>query len=59
MTAATVLRLPFPQLSAREHADVTVVSLSRELEFVAPALLACPRATRERQRSVADLAGLA
>ena len=60
MTAPAVLRLPFPQLSARDHGDVTVVSLSGELDFLAvPALLACLGATRERQRSVADLAGLA
>jgi anti-sigma B factor antagonist len=60
MTAPTILRLPFPQLSARDHGDVTVISLNGELDFLAvPALLACLSATRERQRSVADLAGLA
>jgi anti-sigma B factor antagonist len=60
MTAPAVLRLPFPQLSARDHGDVTVVTLSGELDFLAvPALLACLRATRERPRSIADLAGLA
>ena len=60
MTAPIVLRLPFPQLSARNHADVTVLSLSGELDFLAvPALLACLHATLERPRSVADLADLA
>jgi anti-anti-sigma factor len=60
MTAPTILRLPFPQLSARDHGDVTVVSLGGELDFLAvPALRACLSATRERERSVADLAGLA
>lgn len=57
---APILRLPFPQLSARDHGDVTVVSLGGELDFLAvPALHACFRAARERPRSVADLTGLA
>jgi anti-sigma B factor antagonist len=60
MTPPTVLRLPFPQLSACDHGGVTVVSLGGEPDFLAvPALLACLYATRERPRSVADLAGLA
>jgi anti-sigma B factor antagonist len=60
MTAPTVLRLPYPRLSARDHGDVTVLSLSGELDFLAvPALLACLGATQERPRSVADLTGLA
>jgi anti-anti-sigma factor len=60
MTAPIVVRLPFPQLSARDHGGVTVVSLSGELDFLAvPALQSCLRATRERARSVADLTGLA
>jgi anti-sigma B factor antagonist len=60
MTASVLLQLPFPQLSARDHGDVTVVSLSGELDFLAvPALQACLRATRDQARSVADLTGLA
>jgi anti-sigma B factor antagonist len=57
---APILMLPFPQLSARDLGDVTVVSLGGELDFLAvPALQACLRATRERPRSIADLTGLA
>jgi anti-sigma B factor antagonist len=60
MSAPILLRLPFQQLSARDHGGVTVVSLSGELDFLAmPALEACLHATRKRARSVADLTGLA
>jgi hypothetical protein len=49
MAAPAVPRLPFPQLSARDHGDVSMVSLSGELDFLAvPALLECLRATRAR-----------
>jgi anti-sigma B factor antagonist len=57
---APILMLPFPQLSARDHGDVTVVSLGGELDVLAvPALQACLRATWERPRSIVDLTGLA
>jgi anti-anti-sigma factor len=60
MTAPIFLWLPYPQLSVQDHGDVTVVSLSGELDLLAvPALQACLQGTRERARSVADLTGLA
>jgi anti-sigma B factor antagonist len=60
MTAPLLQALPFPQLSACDHGDVTVVSLRGELDFLAvSALQAYLSDARERVRSVVDLTGLA